>query len=64
MEYLMKIWNKIAGSVAIIPMLLIAVFVSDSVGQQLSQDILKFVNYRGIGPTRQSGRFVDFAVPL
>jgi photosystem II stability/assembly factor-like uncharacterized protein len=27
-------------------------------------DILKSVSYRAIGPTRQSGRFVDFAVPL
>ena len=29
-----------------------------------SGDILKSVVYRSIGPTRQSGRFVDFAVPL
>jgi photosystem II stability/assembly factor-like uncharacterized protein len=27
-------------------------------------DVLKGVAYRSIGPTRQSGRFVDFAVPL
>jgi photosystem II stability/assembly factor-like uncharacterized protein len=27
-------------------------------------DIMKAVNYRPIGPTQQSGRFVDFAVPL
>jgi hypothetical protein len=26
-------------------------------------DILKGIFYRSIGPTRQSGRFVDFAVP-
>ncbi|MCH7782858.1 hypothetical protein IID62_07290, partial [candidate division KSB1 bacterium] len=59
----MKIRIKIVGSFAIIPLLLLSVLVPDMVGQQLSQDILKFVNYRGIGPTRQSGRFVDFAVP-
>jgi photosystem II stability/assembly factor-like uncharacterized protein len=27
-------------------------------------DFLKSLSYRAIGPTRQSGRFVDFAVPL
>jgi len=27
-------------------------------------EILKTLDYRSIGPTRQSGRFVDFAVPL
>jgi len=27
-------------------------------------DIIKTLNYRSIGPTQQSGRFVDFAVPL
>jgi photosystem II stability/assembly factor-like uncharacterized protein len=27
-------------------------------------DVLKSISYRAIGPTRQSGRFVDFAVPL
>jgi hypothetical protein len=35
----------------------------DALGQNLSSDILKNLNYRDIGPTRQSGRFVDFAVP-
>ena len=29
----------------------------------LSPDLLKSFSYRAIGPTRQSGRFVDFAVP-
>lgn len=33
-------------------------------GQALGEDILKAVRFRSIGPTRQSGRFVDFAVPL
>jgi hypothetical protein len=27
-------------------------------------EILKTLDYRSIGPTQQSGRFVDFAVPL
>jgi photosystem II stability/assembly factor-like uncharacterized protein len=30
--------------------------------QLVGDDILKTVHYRSIGPTRQSGRFVDFAV--
>jgi photosystem II stability/assembly factor-like uncharacterized protein len=32
--------------------------------QTLTEDQLTAFNYRSIGPTRQSGRFVDFAVPL
>jgi len=32
-------------------------------GQALSQELLNSFKYRAIGPTRQSGRFVDFAVP-
>ena len=31
-------------------------------GQQLSEDFLKFFHYREIGPTRQGGRVVAFAV--
>ena len=31
--------------------------------QALDQNLLKNFTYRSIGPTRQSGRFVDFAVP-
>lgn len=33
-------------------------------GQGVTEDTLKAITYRDIGPTRQSGRFVDFAVPL
>jgi len=33
-------------------------------GQSLTEDLLKSLEYRAIGPTRQSGRFVDFAVPV
>ena len=32
--------------------------------QTLTEDQLTAFNFRSIGPTRQSGRFVDFAVPL
>ena len=37
--------------------------VSYSAGQRLSQDLIKHFHYREIGPTRQGGRIVDFAVP-
>ena len=33
-----------------------------SVSQQLPANFLEKLEYREIGPTRQSGRFVDFAV--
>ncbi len=36
--------------------------VSEAFSQTLDKDLLKNLNYRSIGPTRQSGRFVDFAV--
>ena len=32
--------------------------------QQLADEILGKVHYRSVGPTRQGGRYVDFAVPL
>lgn len=37
--------------------------VSDISAQPLSLDLLKNLTYRAIGPTRESGRFIDFAVP-
>jgi len=37
--------------------------VPDTFGQKAEEEALKSMNYRSIGPTRQSGRFVDFAVP-
>ena len=37
---------------------------SEATAQQLEKDVLSKIHYRSIGPTRQSGRFVDFAVPL
>ncbi|MGB2764906.1 MAG: hypothetical protein WBC20_10890 [Candidatus Aminicenantaceae bacterium] len=36
---------------------------SDTLSQTPGEKILKNFSYRSIGPTRQSGRFVDFAVP-
>lgn len=36
---------------------------SSTSGQPISEEFLKNFTYRSIGPTRQSGRFVDFAVP-
>ena len=35
----------------------------EAAGQTLSEEELAVFNYRSIGPTRQSGRFVDIAVP-
>ena len=41
------------------------IFISpfEAIGQRVDESILKNLKYRSIGPTRQSGRFVDFAVP-
>ncbi|GAG43328.1 unnamed protein product, partial [marine sediment metagenome] len=36
--------------------------VSGVTGQKLSEDFLRFFYYREIGPTRQGGRVVAFAV--
>ena len=43
--------------------LLLTVFPSVLGAQALSPDLAKAFKFRSIGPTRQSGRFVDFAVP-
>ncbi len=43
---------------------LVLVVPSDMAGQNVTEDLFKNIKYRAIGPTRQSGRFVDFAVPL
>ncbi|MBZ5496473.1 MAG: hypothetical protein LAP85_08720 [Acidobacteriia bacterium] len=53
---------KILGSVVVLALsaLLLA---SDLGAQALTPDILKAFAFRNIGPTRQSGRFVDIAVP-
>ena len=49
-----------AMALVVLSMLL---FASDTGAQALSPDVLKAFSFRNIGPTRQSGRFVDFAVP-
>ena len=36
---------------------------SDVAAQALAPEVLKAFSFRAIGPSRQSGRFVDFAVP-
>ncbi len=36
---------------------------SNAAGQSINEKLLKNLTYRNIGPTRQGGRFVDFAVP-
>lgn len=38
--------------------------LANAYGQAVTEDTFKAITYRDIGPTRQSGRFVDFAVPL
>ncbi|MFC2097978.1 WD40/YVTN/BNR-like repeat-containing protein, partial [Bacteroidota bacterium] len=39
-----------------------SLLVSDLSGQKLPENYLKDFHYRSIGPTRQGGRYVDFAV--
>lgn len=36
---------------------------SNTASQSIKEELLKNLTYRNIGPTRQGGRFVDFAVP-
>src|SRR5512136_1057397 len=54
--------SKLVASTMLI-MLWAIILVSDLGAQALSPDIVKVFTFRNIGPTRQSGRFVDFAVP-
>ncbi len=46
----------------ILAVLCVFLMASDAYSQALDKNLLKNLNYRSIGPTRQSGRFVDFAV--
>ncbi len=39
------------------------IFPPQVICQTINENLLKNITYRSIGPTRQSGRFVDFAVP-
>jgi photosystem II stability/assembly factor-like uncharacterized protein len=43
-------------------MIALMLFVPEAMGQNLSEDFLDFFHYREIGPTRQGGRVVAFAV--
>ena len=43
---------------------LLATLGSELGAQQLPDEILGKVHYRSVGPTRQGGRYVDYAVPL
>jgi hypothetical protein len=49
-------------SLFILAALCVLLAFSETFSQTLDKDLLKNLNYREIGPTRQSGRFVDFAV--
>jgi photosystem II stability/assembly factor-like uncharacterized protein len=53
--------NRIFRIVVFVSLILFLV-IRNSVSQIVGDEILKTVHYRSIGPTRQSGRFVDFAV--
>jgi photosystem II stability/assembly factor-like uncharacterized protein len=52
-----------AIGVGAVAALAVIVFAGDLAAQTLSPEVLKAFTYRAIGPTQQSGRFVDFAVP-
>ncbi len=54
--------TKVLASIVLIT--LAAVLLASDLGAQaVAPDVLKAINFRNIGPTRQGGRFVDFAVP-
>jgi len=61
MNYRSQVSKILIGCIAV---LCITAVVSDVTAQMLAPDVIKVVRYRSIGPTRQGGRFVDFAVPL
>jgi photosystem II stability/assembly factor-like uncharacterized protein len=52
-----------ALGIAAVVVLAVVVFAGDLAAQTLSPEVLKAFNFRAIGPTRQSGRITDFAVP-
>lgn len=60
----MNMYRSFFKSLAIFGLILCPLLlVSDISAQPLSLDLLKNLTYRAIGPTRESGRFIDFAVP-
>jgi photosystem II stability/assembly factor-like uncharacterized protein len=52
-----------AFGIAAVVVLALVVFAGDFAAQSLAPEVLKAFNFRAIGPTRQSGRVTDFAVP-
>ena len=50
------------GAAAVVVLALV-VFAGDLASQALAPEVLKAFNFRAIGPSRQSGRVTDFAVP-
>ncbi len=57
----MKLPRNLFGIILIISSL--CVVVTDAYGQPVPENIIERFHYRSIGPTRQSGRFVDIEVP-
>lgn len=55
-------FTRLLGAFGILALLLMVVSI-DLGAQALSPDLAKTFKFRSIGPSRQSGRFVDFAVP-
>ena len=53
---------RFVGALGVLALVL-TVFPADLGAQALSSDVVKAFKFRAIGPSRQSGRFVDFAVP-
>lgn len=49
-------------SLAVLCVLCFSLFISDLFSQKLPENYLKNFHYRAIGPTRQGGRYVDYAV--
>jgi hypothetical protein len=60
--YRVRPFVRLAGVIAAAALVL-ALFPADLGAQALPPDVAKAFKFRAIGPTRQSGRFVDFAVP-
>jgi photosystem II stability/assembly factor-like uncharacterized protein len=54
--------TRLLAAIGILALLLTVVSL-DLSAQALSPDLAKAFKFRAIGPSRQSGRFVDFAVP-
>ncbi len=53
---------RVLGALVLVA-LVAAAFPADLAAQSLPPEVAKAFTFRAIGPTRQSGRFVDFAVP-